>query len=175
MGLGLSKISPKCKKLSPSDKAILDLKFQRDKLHHYSKQLQLVLSQEVNMAKEALAVGNKDKALLILKKKKMQEQLHNKSLSILTNIEEMINSIEFSMIERKIFDSLKEGNRLLQLLNNELSIEKINKLIDETAEAVKYQKEVEEILGQSLSPQDEAEITSELESLLTSSQEVIDA
>jgi hypothetical protein len=44
------------------------------------------------------------------------------------------------MIERKIFDSLKEGNRLLQLLNNELSIEKINKLIDETAEAVKYQK-----------------------------------
>lgn len=74
------------------DRAILDLKIQRDKLHQYSRRIQTVLSREKELAKESLAQGNKSRALLILRRRKYQEQVLLKADQQLETLEQLVLS-----------------------------------------------------------------------------------
>jgi charged multivesicular body protein 6 len=71
----------------------LDLKIQRDKLHQYSKRIQSVLNREKELAKEALARGEKQKALLILRRRKYQEQVLLKADQQLETLEHLVHLI----------------------------------------------------------------------------------
>lgn len=42
-------------------------------------------------------------------------------------------------MEHKVFESLKEGNKTLQALHNEMSVEAVEDLMAETADAIAYQ------------------------------------
>jgi len=88
--MGSSSSKPKSKKITSQDKAILDLKIQRDKLNQYQKKIQAVLDREYEIAKINLKKGDKKKALLALKKKKYQEQLIEKIDTQLLNLEELV-------------------------------------------------------------------------------------
>jgi charged multivesicular body protein 6 len=72
------------------DRAILDLKLQRDKLHQYSRRIQTVLNREKELAKEALTRGEKQKALLILRRRKYQEQVLVKADQQLETLEQLV-------------------------------------------------------------------------------------
>ena len=72
------------------DRAILDLKIKRDKLHQYSRRIQTVLSREKELAKESLAQGNKSRALLILRRRKYQEQVLLKADQQLETLEQLV-------------------------------------------------------------------------------------
>src|ERR1700761_3406323 len=103
MGTGQSK-----HKVTGQDKAILEcalsfipmdsillttpsLKLQRDKLKQYQKKIQFILDREHNVAKECLAAGQKDKALLALRRRKYQETLLSKTYGQLTTLEELVS------------------------------------------------------------------------------------
>merc|ERR1712093_849110 len=62
-------------KISAQDKAILDMKNQRDKLHQYQRRITVLTDREKEIAKQMLAKGDKPKALLALRRKKYQESL----------------------------------------------------------------------------------------------------
>ncbi|KAI8575278.1 hypothetical protein K450DRAFT_262580 [Umbelopsis ramanniana AG] len=126
-------------KITDQDKAILDLKVQRDKLKQYHKKLQIVADKEVEIAKQSLAQGNKKKALVSLKKKKYQEQLLEKTDAQLMNLEELTNSIEFALVEKQVLDGLQKGNEVLKEIHKEMSVEAVQKLMDDTADAIEYQ------------------------------------
>ena len=72
------------------DRAILDLKVQRDKLRQYSRRIQTVLDREKELAKEALVKGEKQRALLILRRRKYQEQVLVKADTQLENLEQLV-------------------------------------------------------------------------------------
>ncbi|CEI91009.1 hypothetical protein G6F70_005366 [Rhizopus microsporus] len=160
MGVGSSK-----HKITSQDKAILDLKVQRDKLKKYQKNLNVVIEKEVAAAKLALSQGNKKKALLALKKKKYQEQLLEKTDQQLLNLEELTHSIEYALVEKQVLEGLKNGNSVLKEIHKETSIEAVEKLMDDTAEAIAYQNEIDEMLHGLISAEDEEEILKELDEL----------
>lgn len=86
----------------------------------------------------------------------------------LDKLEQMVADIEFAQIEVELVDGLKVGNDALKELNQLLSIESIELILEETQESAAKQKELTELLsGVRESEEDDASLLAELESMVT--------
>ncbi|GAA5895496.1 uncharacterized protein JCM6883_001526 [Sporobolomyces salmoneus] len=149
-------------KITPQDRSILDLKLQRDKLKQYQKRIEVVLKREKEIATGSLRAGNKQRALIALRQKKYQETLLSQTDSQLETLQKLVQSIEFSLVEKDVLFGLQQGNEVLKQLNKELDINKVEKLMDETREGIAYQEEVSALLSSRISAQDEEDVLAEL-------------
>jgi len=165
MGALFSKNKPKSR-VTEQDKAVLQLKTQRDKLKQYQKKIQNNLAKERELAKTLLKDGKKDRALLLLKKKRAQENMLAKTDTQLDNIEQLCGSLEFAQIESKVVEGLKAGNESLKQLQKMTSLEDVERIMDETREAVEYQNEIDALIsGANLTEEDEDAIMAELDEI----------
>lgn len=65
-------------------------------------------------------------------------------------------------MEKDVLYGLQQGNLALKEINKEMSIESVEKLMDETAASVAYQKEISELLAGKLTNDEEDEVEDEL-------------
>ncbi|NXO71139.1 CHMP6 protein, partial [Phainopepla nitens] len=105
------------------------------------------------------------KAMLLLKKKRYQEQLLDKTENQISNLERMVQDIEFTQIEMKVIEGLKIGNECLNKMHQVMSIEEVERIIGETQDAVEYQRQIDELLAGSLTEEDEDAILEELNAI----------
>jgi len=152
-------------RVTEQDKAILQLKQQRDKLRQYQKRINLQLEKERLLAKQLLKNGKKEKALLLLKKKRYQDQLLDKTENQISNLERMVQDLEFVQIERKVIEGLKVGNDCLKKMHEVMSIEEVERIMDETQDSIEYQRQIDDMLAGSLSQEDEDAVLAELEAI----------
>ncbi|CAO2655070.1 Nn.00g118030.m01.CDS01 [Neocucurbitaria sp. VM-36] len=153
-------------KISAHDKAILDMKNQRDKLRQYQKRITVLTDREKEIAKECLAKGNTDKAKLALRRKKYQESLLSKTDAQLAQLEQLTSDVEFALVQKDVLFGLQEGTRVLKEIHREMGgIENVEKLLGENEEARAYQEEISELLAGKMTNQDEDEVEDELEVL----------
>uniref|UniRef100_A0A803K9G3 Charged multivesicular body protein 6 n=1 Tax=Xenopus tropicalis TaxID=8364 RepID=A0A803K9G3_XENTR len=141
------------------------LKQQRDKLRQYQKKITLQLQRERELAKQLLHDGKKEKAKLLLKKKRYQEQLLEKTDNQISNLEKMVEDIEFAQIEMKVIEGLKVGNECLKKMHEVMSIEEVERIMEETQDGIEYQRQIDEMLSGSLTAEDEEAILEELEAI----------
>ncbi|KAI0375307.1 hypothetical protein BV20DRAFT_985833 [Pilatotrama ljubarskyi] len=149
-------------KITKQDRAILE---SRDKVRQYQKKIQAVLDREHEIAKQQLAAGRKDRALIALRKRKYQESLLVKTDAQLENLEKLVSTIEFSLVEVSVLHGLQQGNEVLKEIHKELNIENVERILEETAEAREYQREIDMMLAGSLSVEDEEAVQAELHEL----------
>lgn len=64
-----------------------------------------------------------------------------------------------------MFEALNAGKNVLQQINKEMSLEAVEKFMEESDEAISYQHEVSSLLSKELSPVDEETIMKELNNL----------
>ncbi|EQL01381.1 hypothetical protein G6O67_005764 [Ophiocordyceps sinensis] len=156
----------KASKVTAQDKAILDMKNQRDKLHQYQRRIAVLTDKETDIARQLLARGDKKGALLALRRKKYQESLLAKTDAQLEQLEKLTSNVEFAQIQKDVVFGLQQGTKVLKEIHAEMGgIEHVEKLMGETADAVAYQKEVSEMLGGRISNQDEEDVEDELAAL----------
>uniref|UniRef100_A0A669CLE1 Charged multivesicular body protein 6 n=1 Tax=Oreochromis niloticus TaxID=8128 RepID=A0A669CLE1_ORENI len=148
-------------RVTEQDKAILQLKQQRDKLKQYQKRITLQLE------KERPQVGSYtiSTTLLLLKKKRYQDQLLEKTENQISNLERMVQDIEFMQIEMKVIEGLKVGNDCLKSMHEIMSIEDVERILDETQESIEYQRQIDEMLAGVLTQEDEDAVLAELEAI----------
>ncbi|KAL6003804.1 hypothetical protein ACLOJK_004350 [Asimina triloba] len=103
------------------------------------KLLDVVIEAEKQAARDLIREKKKDRALLALKKKKAQEELLKQVDTWLINVEQQLADIELASKQKAVFDSLKAGNNAIKAIQNEINLEDVQKLMDDTAEAKAYQ------------------------------------
>ncbi|XP_058808291.1 charged multivesicular body protein 6 [Phymastichus coffea] len=171
MGIFFSK-KKQSSRVTDQDKAVLQLKQTRDKLKVYQKRIEQNIEKDREIAKILLTKNQKDRALLLLRKKKFQEQILVKTDGQLENLERMVHDIEFAQVETKVVDGLKVGNEALKKLHALLSIDDIEKVMDETKEGVEKQQEINALLYGELTEVDEDDVEAELNALITEDAEL---
>lgn len=106
MGALFGKSKKPVSRVTEQDKAVLQLKQQRDKLKQYQKKIELNLEKDRLLAKKLLEEGKRDRAKLLLRKKKYQEQLLLNTDAQLEKLEQLTHDIEFAQVEIQV-SSLK--------------------------------------------------------------------
>lgn len=149
--------------LSDKDRASLEVQRHRDRLIKYEKSMNVKIERETQLCRQFLREKKRNKAKLVLRKKKFQQNLMEKARMQLLNIEEMIENIESAEMQQQMLAAMKQGTTLLQQINSEMDIDEVEQLMDDTAEAIAYQQEINDILSQNLSNIDEDEVLKELE------------
>ncbi|WAQ96932.1 CHMP6-like protein [Mya arenaria] len=129
----------------------------------------VLIEKDRESARQFLKNGKKEKAKLLLRKKKFGETQIEKMDGQLENLDRMVHDLEFAQIEAEVVKGLQRGNESLKQLNKMFSIETVEKIMDETREAAEYQEEIEALLSGGLSQQDEDDVLSELDDIIKSS------
>ena len=148
--------------LSDHDRAILELKRQKDRLTRYTHQLQHTAQLEADTAKQLIRDGKRDRARLVLQRRRYQLSMREKAEAQLLNVEQLASAIEWAAVSQRVFQALKEGNVALQRLNAETSVEAVEQLMDDTAEALDEQQRVAQLLGGQLTAVEEQEVEAEV-------------
>ncbi|MCJ1283934.1 Vacuolar protein sorting-associated protein 20 [Xylographa opegraphella] len=142
------------------------MKNQRDKLHQYQKRITKLTDRETAIAKKCLARGQKSKALLALRRKKYQESLLAKTDLQLEQLQQLTSDVEFATVQKDVLYGLQQGTLVLNQIHAEMGgIDKVERLLEESAEARAYEREISEMLGGKMSNADEDEVEDELEQM----------
>lgn len=112
------------------------------------------------------------RAKLLLRKKKYQESLLTNADKQLENLEKLASDLEFAQVEMKVLDGLKQGNAALKKVHDMLSIDEVERIMDETREGIEKQQEIDAILTDVLTTQDEEDVLAELDALEAEEQNV---
>ncbi|XP_050535902.1 charged multivesicular body protein 6 [Daktulosphaira vitifoliae] len=173
MGIFFGK--PKTSRITDYDRAVLQMKQQRDTLKRYQLRVELLLDKEKELAKKLIKENKKEKAKLLLRKKKYQTEQLERTEAALDTVEKLIQDLEYTQIESKVIESLKIGNNALKKANELLNVEEIEQLLDETRDGIEKQKEITDLLSGALSIEEEIAVETELEELISlEHQKIID-
>ncbi|KAF0720934.1 charged multivesicular body protein 6-A isoform X1 [Aphis craccivora] len=157
---------PKVSRITDHDRAVLQMKQQRDTLKRYQQRVEKLLESERELAKRLLSENKRDKAKLLLRKKKYQTEQLERTEASLDTIEKLIQDLEYTQIETKVIEGLKIGNVALKKANELFNIEHIEQLLDETKEGIDKQREITDLLSGALSSEDEEAVEAELNELI---------
>lgn len=115
------------------------------------------------------------RAKLILRKKKYQENLLGTTDKELEALEKLTSDLEFAQVQQQVVDGLKVGNEALKKIHEVLTIDEVERIMDETREGIEKQQEIDAILSTgALSQEDEDSVAAELEELVASTLPAID-
>lgn len=152
--------------ITDQDKAIFQLKRQRDAIKQYQKRLATVAQKQHDLARQAMQDGKTEKAKFYLRSKKHQQLVIDTTYTQVENLEKLIGTIEFKLIEKDVMYGLQQGNATLKRLNQEMSVERIDGILDDLNEETVKVDEVLDMLGMQLSNKDETEVDEEFERML---------
>merc|ERR1719159_18232 len=125
------------KKLISLDQALLDIKVQRDQLLGHRRRNERQQGQIEETARQLVAEGKKERAMLALRRKKQCQQLALECDQHLMRLEELIQSIEMAQIQKDTVDALAAGTKTLKKVQASIGgIDYVQRILDEKDEAI---------------------------------------
>mmetsp|Transcript_12932 Transcript_12932/g.33686 ORF Transcript_12932/g.33686 Transcript_12932/m.33686 type:complete len:237 (+) Transcript_12932:1-711(+) len=162
MGALFSK-RPAAAQVSDHDRALLQLKVQKDRVSKHRAAITSAMDREAAVAQEQLASGNRALARAALRRKRYWELHLDKTDQMLMRLEEVLASIEIAHVQKEVYKGLESGTRALKQMQSELSLEKVEQLMSERADALAVQEEIDRALAGSKADQDVEEEFARLE------------
>mgnify|MGYP003949879303 CR=1 FL=1 len=120
----------------------------------------------VNEAKQKLNGGDKKGALLILNQKKKVESEIEKNQGTQLLLENQLSALECATINKEVITSLMVGNKAIKQINQDLTPEKIDDLMDDIQEETENYKAIQDAMTQPLQQiYDDDELLQELDEI----------
>jgi len=136
------------------DKAVLGLKVARDRVKKYQTRLEADAAKQTELAKQLIREKKMEKAKLVIRAKKLREDLVSKADGQLQNIQTQLDNLEQAKLNRELYDNLEKTNGILKMMNEQLTVEQVEALMDENAEQGEQINEITALLTQSMTPAD---------------------
>lgn len=160
--------TPSSHKISARDRAILDLKTQRDRLTQHQRRLTALSSSLQLRAHHALASDppNRTLALQALRTRRFHENLLLRSTEQLLALEQLVAQVEFAAVQVAVVEGLRQGTAVLRELNRVVGgREGVERVLEENEEERARAGEVGDLIGGlgALSQVDDGEVDEELE------------
>lgn len=157
-------------KITENDRAILQLKRSKDEIHKFAKRTDRLIASEKSRLKIMIQENpehykDDPKTRLLLKRIHYQNHLLEQAGDQLINLENLVSTLEFKLVELQFIKGLQRGNEILTKLNKEFK--GVDQLMDNVQTQVSYQDEINDVLARSVVGVNdfEAEIDKELEQL----------
>ena len=148
------------------DRAVLQLKMMRDKLTQYQRRMEDTLAFEKESASRMLQEGHRDRAILLLKRRKFQQKLLQDSLFKLENLSTMVSTLEQTHMDAEVLRCMEDGTTTLKHLQSQLGLDRAQEIMSNAMDAIALEEEISTVLGQSASSLfSEAELDAELAAL----------
>ena len=124
------------------------------------------IAHELSEAKRLNAAGNKRAAVACLKRKKMYVDQQSKIAGAREKIEMQMMAIESADMNMQVLDTLQEGSEAMKEMHRGMSVEKVDKVMDDISDQMAVHQEISDALGQQLGdPVDDDELLEELDEL----------
>ena len=150
-------------RITDNDKAIIDIKGRMRKLKTYEKKLAQQDQEATDKIKELLKAGQKERALVHLRKKKFIEAEVNKMNGATIQLQQTLLSIESAAADLDIFTALKEGDAVLKDLHAKVSIQDWEELYESHQENMEVRQMEIDLFGAELQEED---LAAELDQLV---------
>lgn len=151
--------------VTKQDRAVLQLKQQRDKIRIYQKRTEQELIKSKELALKLFQNDMKERALIVMKRRKCMEDIIHRTDKQLETLQQLVSEIEFTQAEVSVVQGLKIGNEALKQLTSLMNIEDIQQMMEDNQEAAEKQKEISDLLSQSAERFDDSELLNELNAL----------
>jgi len=152
--------------LSPKDKAIWDLKVARDNLQKFRKRLESDSATLYERSRILVQQKHNDRALLLLKLRKYKQNEVGKVDAQLFTVLQMIDNVEWEAINEEVVNALKTGNAALKKMQQEITLEYVEDLMEQTNEAIAKEREISDMLAGHISSDENEELERELELIM---------
>jgi len=130
------------------------------------QQLELRADQSAAAARELLAEGRRDRALVALRRKRLADTQYASIATWLMRVEELLSGMEASRQQQAVVAALKDGAAALKAAQRALSVEAVERLNEEAAEAREHHGRVRAALESAdFGAADEAAVEAELAAL----------
>lgn len=112
----------------------------------------------------------KNRALLVLKLRRFKDAEADKVDAELMTVLEMIENVEWEHANMEVLKALKAGTASLNKLHEEMSLDDVADLLDETNEAIAVENQINEMIAGQFDMGDNEELERELAELMGESQ-----
>ena len=146
-------------RVTENDKVIMDIKAKMRKLRTYEEKLKQQDADATDKIKELLKAGQKQAAIVHLKKKKFVEAEGLKVSGAQIKLQETIQGIESAQQDINIAEALKEGTQVLSDLQKQVDWETV---VEDHKEQMALREREVELFGEELADED---LLNELEEL----------
>jgi charged multivesicular body protein 6 len=102
----------------------------------------------------------------VLKLKRFKEKETNNADGQLISVLEMIDTVEWEHSNMEVLKALKSGTNMLNKMHEEMSLDDIENLLDETNEAIEVENQINSLIAGQLNVADDEELELELAGLM---------
>lgn len=147
--------------IDESDRAMLQIKVSKGRVQKHRNNIRRAIDREMQAARQLSAEGHRLRARDALRRRRYWEQALETTEQMLQKLDEVVAGIEMAKLNKEVYTGLAAGTAALKQMQAELSLDKVERLMDERADALAVQEAIDAALGTGA----EAELEQQLERL----------
>ncbi|CAD7961391.1 unnamed protein product, partial [Amoebophrya sp. A120] len=130
------------------DRTLLQLKLQRDDLNKQKKRFANLIEEEAIIVNTCLREKKKQLALFHLKKKTIHGKMLTNCDNALLKLLELIDNVELLQMQQSVVQAMQVGNDMLKKMRKEVSVEKVEDLLEDAEELREWNAEINAVMAQ---------------------------